>query len=147
VGITLLASHVGERPLDIAVLLVGAFAAFHFAVEALWSGLPGTPSGEADTAPDLAAAFRDAAVVYISTPGVVLGLLAVFGEHLRRTTLHVASISLAVTILAGIVLHGLLVYGTPKDQPRMALIGYLFNLLLWSLALGTLAVALAIVYR
>jgi hypothetical protein len=58
----------------------------------------------------------------------------------------VASAALVVTILAGIVLHGLLVYGTPHDEARLSLLGYLFNLLLWSLALGTLCIALAIVY-
>jgi hypothetical protein len=146
VGIGLLVSHAVEHPLALAVLLVGVFAAAHLLLERTWSTLPEVEASNGAVGSELAGAFRDTATIYISTPGVVLGLLAVFGDHLRRTTLHVASIALAVTILAGIVLHGLLVYGTPDDEARLSMLGYLFNLLLWSLALGTLCVALAIVF-
>src|SRR5437868_10706133 len=107
-------------------------------------GEVGTNPGDASNGAvgsELAGAFRDTATIYISTPGVILGLLAVFGDHLHQTTLHLASVALAVTILVGIVLHGLLVYGTPDDEARLSLLGYLFNLLLWALALGTLCIA------
>jgi hypothetical protein len=149
VGIGLLATDAVQGPLSIAVLLLGVFAFGHLLVDDFWHNSPsGAEAEEKDTngAGDFASAFRDTAAIYISTPGVVLGLLAVFGEHLHRETIRVASIALAVTLLLGVVVQGLLVGGVPSDEARLAFLGYFLNVLLWALALGTLCVALTIVY-
>jgi hypothetical protein len=145
-GLFLFLKGVDEHSLDLAVLLLGVFAGAHLVIEKLWVGLPSSGSGSSGGS-DLSGAFREAAAIYISTPAVVLGLLAVFAEPFRSTTLQVAAVALAVTILLGIVLHGLVVLGTPTDEARLTLLGYLFNLLLWALAFGALAIALAIVYQ
>jgi uncharacterized membrane protein len=147
-GGAVLASNELERPLAFAILLLGGFILAHLIVEELWVKL--TLKASPDTSPandEAGAAFREAAMVYISTPGVVLGLIAVFEKNLPRDTLRVGSLALATTILAGIVLHGLVVFGVPEDVQRRALVSYIFNILLWSLGLGVLCIALAIVYR
>jgi hypothetical protein len=147
-GGAVLAAHDLERPLAFSILLLGAFIAVHLAIEAIWIKLtPVAQDGEQAIETDAGAGFREAAMVYISTPGVVLGLIAVFEKNLPRETLRVGSLALATTILVGIVLHGLVVFGVPEDAPRRAVIGYLFNVLLWSLSLGVLCIGLAIVYR
>jgi hypothetical protein len=144
VGVGLLVSHAVQHALSVAVLVLGGFAVGHWLVDVVWNKVGS--NGVAGTNEQFVSGFRDTAAVYISTPGIVLGLLAVFGQDLGREPIHVASIALAVTLLTGIVVQGLLAGGVPSDEPRLAFLGYFLNVLLWALGLGTLCVALAIVY-
>jgi hypothetical protein len=92
--------------------------------------------------------FSAMANVLTTTPGVVLGLLAVFGSaELLTDTLKVASVSLAAALLLAIVLSGLVAMVGATEPPLSRLIRVLFNITLWALALGLLGIAIGLVYR
>jgi hypothetical protein len=77
----------------------------------------------------------------------VLGLLTVFGEDELTTTLKVGSAALAGVILLALVLFGWVVYPLPRHPGQLAMLGYVFNLMLSLLAFGVLTISLSIVYR
>jgi hypothetical protein len=86
--------------------------------------------------------------VLVTTPGVVLGLLAVFGTTGTLTTVvKVATVALATALLLGIVLNGLVSMQDIGNPPRSTVIRLMFNLTLWALTLGILGIAMGVVYR
>jgi ABC-type phosphate/phosphonate transport system permease subunit len=86
--------------------------------------------------------------ILTTTPGVVLGLLAVFGStDILTDTLKVASVSLAAALLLAIVLSGFVAMVGATEQPLSTLVRMLFNVTLWALALGLLGIAMGLVYR
>jgi len=126
------------------VFLLGLFILFHFLLEQLIIRLP-VRAGHDETVPN---PFNAVANVLVTTPGVVLGLLAVFGTTGTLTTVvKVAAAALATALLLGIVLNGLVSMQNIGNPPRSTLIRLIFNLTLWALALGVLAIAMGVVYR
>jgi hypothetical protein len=92
--------------------------------------------------------LREFASSFVSTSGIILGLLAVFGGHTFSLTLKVGIAALVADILVGTVLVGLLLAGpASNDQRAMNVIRYVFNIALWALSLGLLSIALALLYR
>ncbi len=92
--------------------------------------------------------YKTVANLLATTPGVVLGLLAVFGnEGTLTTVVKVAALALATALLLGIVLNGLVSMQDINEPPRSTVIKLIFNLSLWALVLGVLGVAMGIVYR
>jgi hypothetical protein len=86
--------------------------------------------------------------ILTTTPGVVLGLLAVFGNtDILTDTLKVASVSLTAALLLAIVLNGLVAMANATEPPLSRLVRVLFNITLWALALGLLGIAMGLVYR
>lgn len=127
-----------------AVVLLGVFILFHLAIETIMVKLPiWTGHDEKVTDP-----FNPVANVLVTTPGVVLGLLAVFGSSGTLTTVvKVAAIALATALLLGIILSGLVSMQDIGNPPRSTVIRLMFNLTLWALALGVIGIAMGVVYR
>jgi hypothetical protein len=138
----------GERPLAVALLALGIFILCHTGVES-WFHSIRVDYAAADEAEQVSG-FRDFASAFVATSGVILGLLAVFGDTTLKSpfTIKVAVIALVSDILIGTVLIGLLLASpAPNDQPAWNLIRYVFHLALWGLSLGLLCIAMALLYR
>ena len=126
------------------VFLVGVFILFHFLTEWIVVKLPIRAGGD-ETVPN---PFNAVATVLVTTPGVVLGLLAVFGTTGTLTVVvKVAAVALATALLLGIVLNGLVSMQDIGNPPRSTVIRLMFNLTLWALTLGVLGIAMGVVYR
>jgi hypothetical protein len=146
------AEHQADPALHLAVFLLGVFILAHLALEVLVSRLPEhrdleedphDPSKVRESNP-----FRDVANILATAPGVVLGLLAAFGTPKELTVVvKVGAFSLAAALLLGVVLNGLASMQGVTNPPRSTVVRLIFNLTLWALALGVLAIALGIVYR
>jgi len=135
-----------DPALEWAVLLLGVFIVAHLAIEVGFARLP-VRSGAGEPVPD---PFSSVANVLVTTPAIVLGLLAVFGTTgtgTLTTVVKVAAVSLVISLLLAIVLSGLLSMQEIKNPPRSTVIRLFFNLTLWSLAFGLLGLALGVVYR
>jgi hypothetical protein len=133
-----------DYALDWAVLLVGIFILFHFLIEFVMIKLP-AHAGKTESVPS---PFNAVATVLVTTPGVVLGLLAAFGTSGTLTTVvKVAVVALAVSLLLAIILNGLVSMDKINDPPRSTVIRLVFNLTLWALALGIFGIAMGVVYR
>lgn len=155
-GVVLLATGFTETPLGVAVLVLGLFILCHFVIEAWFMHV----RRDYDPPPDNG--MREFASTFIATSGVILGLLALFGDE-RGTltpTIKVGIVALATDILVGLVLLGLLLAGadpggtatatggkTSIDQEAWNIIRLVFNLALWALSLGLLCIAMALLYR
>jgi hypothetical protein len=126
------------------VLLLGVFILSHFLIERIVILLP-VHSGPGEVVPN---PFNAVANVLVTTPGVVLGLLAVFGTTGSLTiVVKVAAVALATALLLGIILNGLVSMQDIGNPPRSTVIRLMFNLTLWALTLGVLGIAMGIVYR
>ena len=154
-GAVLLATGVTETPLGVAVLVLGLFILGHFAIEAWFMHV------RRDYDPPADSGMRDFASTFIATSGVILGLLALFGDERGSLTptIKVGIVALATDILVGLVLLGLLLAGadpggtatangkTSIDQKAWNIIRLVFNVALWALSLGLLCIAMALLYR
>lgn len=142
VGLT--ATGSSDHALGWAVFLLGAFILAHLVIEFLVTRLPET-TGRDESVPN---PFNAVATVLVTTPGVVLGLLAAFGTTGTLTTVvKVAVVALATALLLGIILNGLVSMQGISNPPRSTVIRLLFNLTLWALTLGILGIAMGVVYR
>jgi hypothetical protein len=144
-GTTLASSSVSPDPaLRWTVLLLGIFILFHLLVEVLVVALP-VRAGQSENVPS---PFNTVANVLVTTPGVVLGLLAAFGNKGTLTTVvKVAAFALAAALLLAIVLNGLVSMQDIGKPLRSTVIRFIFNLTLWALALGIIGIAMGITYR
>jgi hypothetical protein len=155
-GFVFLECGLTEKPLGVAVLVLGGFILFHWGVEALFMHV------RSDYNPPVDSGMRDFASSFIATSGVILGLLALFGDKGVKltSTLKVGVVALAADILLGLVLVGLLLAGadpggtptaggetTQPDQKALNFIRIVFNVALWALSLGLLSIAMALIYR
>lgn len=126
------------------VLLLGVFILFHLLAEVVVVALP-AGSGDEEPVPN---AFTSVANLLVTTPGVVLGLLAAFGTTGTLTpVVKVAVFALATALLLGIVLNGLVSMQGISRPLRSTVIRFIFNLTLWALVLGIIGIAMGIAYR
>jgi hypothetical protein len=133
-----------DHALSWAVLLLGIFILSHFLIEFVMIRLPAN-AGQSESVPN---PFNAVATVLVTTPGVVLGLLAAFGTSGTLTTVvKVAVVALAASLLLAIILNGLVSMDKINDPPRSTAIRLVFNLTLWALALGIFGIAMGVVYR
>lgn len=143
-GLVLLLGHYGEKPLALTVTALGAFIFCHAVVETIYHAVV------RDYADSDVGGLRDFASAFVATSGVILGLLAVFGDKTPSApfTIKVGVVALVSDILIGTVLVGLLL-AAPADSDQRAwnLIRYVFHLALWALSLGLLCISMALVYR
>jgi hypothetical protein len=140
-GAVIIAASRADEPLGVALLLVGAFILAHLGIEEHFHQL----REDFEAKPD--AGLREFASAFVSTSGVILGLLAVFGDKEFSLTIKVGIGALVADILVGVVLIGLLLAGaSDDDQPAWNLIRLVFNVALWAFALGLLCVATALIY-
>lgn len=141
VGVVLIASPRVDDPLGLALVLVGAFIVAHLSTEEYFHRI----RKEFEATPDTG--LRDFASAFVSTSGVILGLLAVFGDQEFSLTIKVGIGALVADILIGVVLIGLLLAGASNDdQEAWNLIRLVFNVALWAFALGLLCIATALIY-
>lgn len=146
-GVVALAGHHGERPLAVALLVLGLFVISHTGVESWFHAIRKPHPDDGDNG---IAGFRDFASAFMATSGVILGLLAVFGDKTARSpfTIKIGVVALVADILIGVVLIGLLLASpASSDQRAWNLIRYVFHLALWGLSLGLLCIAMALLYR
>jgi len=143
-GLLLWSGGYGERALAIALVVLGAFIICHAIVETAYHAIV-----EIYATSDVSG-LREFASAFIATSGVILGLLAVFGDKTPKTplTIKVGVVALVSDILIGTVLVGLLL-AAPADSDQRAwnLIRHLFHLALWGLSLGLLCITMALLYR
>jgi len=133
-----------DPALHYTVFLLGVFILFHFLIGWIVVLLP-VRGGRDEKVPN---PFNAVASVLVTTPGLVLGLLAVFGNTGTLTTVvKVAAVALAVSLLLGIILNGLVSMQDVGNPPRSTVIRLMFNLTLWALTLGVMGIALGVVYR
>jgi hypothetical protein len=144
VGIVLLHWSLGEKALALALTALGAFILCHLAVEESYHKIVES-YGESDEG-----GLREFASAFVATSGVILGLLAVFGDKTTKTpfTIKVSVVALVSDILIGTVLVGLLL-APPADADQRAknFTRYVFHLALWGLSLGLLCITMALLYR
>jgi hypothetical protein len=132
-----------------AVGLLGAFIFLHQALEgiALILARRGHEADRSGTSGP-SSSFESIGAALLSTPGVVLGLLAVFAPaELLTFTIRVSAISLAFCLLLAIVSNALVAMTGAEHRPLSTLIRALFNVTLWSLALGVLGISMALWFR
>ena len=133
-----------DHALRWAILLLGIFILVHLAIETLVIILPQRP-GDPENVPN---PFADTANVLVTTPAVVLGLLAVFGTSGTLTNaVKVGAASLATALLLAIVVSGLASMTGIQKPPRSTVIRLLFNVTLWALVLGVLGITTGLIYR
>jgi hypothetical protein len=160
-GLILVVPSDRTRPLGVSLLLLGAFILGHLQVERAYQRTRlrfqppanggaggGNRSWLADTESQTDEGLRDFAAAFIATSGVILGLLTVFGEKAFSLTIKVGIGALVADILIGFVLGGL-VLAAPDHDDQMSwnFVRYVFNLALWSLALGILCIGVELLYR
>jgi hypothetical protein len=133
-----------DPALQWTVLLLGIFIFLHILLELIVFALPAR-TGDEEAVPN---PFNAVATVLVTTPGVVLALLAAFGTTGTLTTVvKVASFALATALLLAIILNGLVSMQDISNPPRSTFIRLVFNLTLWALALGIIGIAMGIIYR
>jgi hypothetical protein len=141
IGLFALVSHRLEAPLAWALVLLGGFILGHFYLDEGFQKLKTTPAPEQ---PGLQAF----ATGLVSTAGLILGLMSAFSSRGFTLTAKVGVFSLAIDVLLGIALVGLLLAGhRPNDRGPVALVAILFNVVLWGLAFGLLCIALALIFQ
>ena len=141
-GLVIIATGDPAVSLGVAVLLLGCFIGGHAWIDYTFQRI------RQDYNPPQDSGLRDFASAFVSTSGVILGLLAVFGDHPFSLTIKVGIAALVSDIMVGIVLVGLLLAGAaPDDQRAWNLIRYVFNVALWALSLGLLCIAMGLLYR
>lgn len=135
-----------DHPLRWAVVLVGAYILGHLALELLIQWLPeGSSTDPHAVDPD---SFSSVATVLVTTPAVVLGLLAAFGKADNlNTAVKVGAGGLVAALLLAIVMNGVTSMTGIDNPPRSVVVRLFFNFTLWALALGLLGITLGLIYR
>lgn len=147
-GLVCLIWGYGEKPLALALLALGIFILCHTGVESWFHSV--RQDYETADQGEQVSGFREFASAFVATSGVILGLLAVFGDKTLKApfTIKIGVVALVSDILIGTVLVGLLLASPgPNDQRAWNLIRYVFHLALWGLSLGLLCIAMALLYR
>lgn len=137
--------YVSDQPLRWAVLLLGVFILAHLALEWIIIRLP---KGSAQKDVPTPNPFAATANALVTTPAVVLGLLAAFGTSGTLTTVvKVGAGALVAALLLSIIVGGLTSMSDVDQPPRSTAIRLCFNLTLWALALGLLGITMGLIYR
>jgi hypothetical protein len=141
-------SSQSQRILGLAVLLLGVLIVVQFLLDIIWGTLGSGVSGSRQeiTAKTYTEGFRQAATTLIGVPGVVLGLLAVFGKPPFPLALKVGAVSLVFSLVISIILLFLSSLDVPATKGPLVFLGYLVNTIFWSLALGLLSITAVLVF-
>jgi hypothetical protein len=131
-----------HRALALAVVILGFFIISHSLLDLLWRQLPTGQEAAAMhyTTKTYTRAFQGAATALITVPGVLLGLLAIFGKPPFPLALKVAAASLVISLVLSIVLLSYASLEVPLAKWPLLFLGVLTNLILWSLTLGLLCI-------
>jgi hypothetical protein len=139
----------GPLALGLALLVLGGLILCHCALDLYWASLlrrspVQTPPPAGQPVPH-ETHFPEAAAFFVTTPGVVLGLLAAFTQGKFTLTLKVALLALAATIVLGILLHSLVISKPPAGGEPGFVVNYFFNFAFWTLTLGIFCIAFSYV--
>jgi hypothetical protein len=133
-----------DQALHETVLLLGIFIVGHMAIDWLMIQLPSYSDDDNEKRDP----YKLTARTLATTPAVILGLLAALASTGKLTVVvKVAAVSLAASLLFGIVLSGLVSMQGIDSESRSVTIKFMFNITLWALALGLIGIAMGIVYR
>lgn len=132
----------GLRALGLAVLLLGVFIAVQFVLDLIWGSLDTGTTGTRQqiTAKTYTQGFQQAATTLIGVPGVVLGLLAIFGKPPIPLALKVGAGSLVLSLAFSLMLLFFSSLGVPTAKWPLIFLGWLVNVIFWSLSLGLLCI-------
>ena len=138
----------GQQELALAVLLLGVLIFVQFLLDMIWGALrPETgDSLFVITGKTYTEGFRQAAATLIGVPGVVLGLLAVFGKPPFPLALKVGASSLVFSLTISIILLLISSLDVPATKGPLVFLGYLVNTIFWSLALGLLCITAVLIF-
>lgn len=138
-------TEVVDHPLRWAVELLGIFILGHLCLELLMIKLPKGTEADPANIPDPFASVGNA---LMTTPAVVLGLLAAFSTADTLTpAIKVGAGALVAALLLAIVNSGLASMAEIANPPRSTVIRLMFNLTLWALTLGLLGITMGLIYR
>lgn len=135
------------KAVSLAVILFGAATLGHALID---EALQSLREDKTYSPPDATSGMRDFASAFVTTSGVILGLLAVFGDHKFSQVTELGIWALVVDILVGTVLVGLLLAApaeTANENAAWNLIRYVFNVAMWGLTLGLVCIAVGLVFR
>jgi hypothetical protein len=141
-----------EHALAWSLVVTGILILAHLLVDVRWAVWTSTATKDQaeSNASASAGAYRESAVALLSVPGFVLGLLTAFGgtSGLPITAVvQAGALSLVASIVLGVALLFLLSQNMPTQTKPVILVGYLVNLVFWTLSFGLLCIALAIATR
>jgi hypothetical protein len=138
----------GQHELALAVLLLGILIFVQFLLDMIWGALRSDTSDSqlVITGKMYTEGFRQAAATLIGVPGVVLGLLAVFGNPPFPLALKVGASSLVFSLTLSIILLLTSSLDVPTTKGPLAFLGYLINAIFWSLALGLLCITTVLIF-
>lgn len=141
-------SSASQHALALAVLLLGVLIFVQFLLDLIWGNLDtgSNASRQEITAKTYTEGFRQAAATLIGVPGVVLGLLAVFGKPPFPLGLKVGAVSLILSLFTSILLLFFSSLDVPSAKGPLVFLGYLVNIIFWSLALGLLCITAVLLY-
>ena len=150
-GIVILAAALAQLgrwsdpALHAALLSLAGVMVLWWVVDLIWDALV---KGNQGTPPDIATTWGPLVALIVTMAGVVLGLLQAFDNkgHLSEA-LKVGTLSLALTVILGMMLFGLVVASPPSSTAAREFRTLIFNLTLWSLALGVLSIGWALFFR
>jgi hypothetical protein len=169
-AVIFLALSEANKAIDIAMAAFAAFVLAHLALDLAWARFAAAEPPEKNAsdaaveeeAParcmpqvvadrhDMSDAMREGAGAVIQTSGLVLGLVASLATNVTPG-LKVGSIALAASILVCVVLYMYVLAPLPElsqeTLKRHAIIRYLFNAALFTLAFGLLSVATSIALK
>jgi hypothetical protein len=137
-----------HRALALAVLLLGIVILGQLFLDLIWGNLgseKSTESRQQVTAATYTKGFGQAASTLIGVPGVVLGLLAVFGKPPFPLGLKVGAASLVFSLVLSIMLLFFSSLGVPSDKGPLVFLGYIVNVIFWSLSLGLLCIVAVLI--
>jgi hypothetical protein len=131
-----------DRALGLAVVLLAVLIFVQFLLDMVWSGFDSGKDSPRQliTAQTYTAGFRQAAATLIGVPGVVLGLLAVFGKPPFPLALKVGAVALVLSLAISVMLLFFSSLEVPPEKGPLIFLGYLVNLIFWSLGLGLLCI-------
>jgi hypothetical protein len=131
--------------LSAALYSLAVMMCLHLFIDLTWAHL--LKSGGSGSSPNVAVAWGPFVGLIVTTAGVVLGLVQVFNPGSLSVALKVGTLSLAISVMLGMILFGLVVSAAPNGAVPIVVRAVVFNATLCALSLGLLAVAWTDVLR
>ena len=83
----------------------------------------------------------------VTTPGIILGLIASLGRNNLDAALKVAAPALAFAIVLALIVHALIAFGQRDALRSRLLVTYIQTISLYSLVFGLTCVALSLSFE
>jgi len=138
-----------KAAVPVAFVVFGFLILLHVGVLRLygWWSAEGTSEMSTDKQAELRVlGYREAAMLNVATPGIILGFIALLGQSLD-TALKVAAPALAFAIILALIVHALVAFGQRDALRSRLLVSYIQTISLYSLVFGLSCVALSLSFR